>query len=73
MTVYKVLLLKDGRDLEALYWNGALDETVILARKAAVELGADLFRITECTEKEDDVYLENLDIQGKQTITFSKN
>ena len=71
--VYKVLLLKDGRDLEALYWNGALDETVILARKAAVELGADLFRIIECMEKEDDVYLENLNIQGKQTITISRN
>ena len=71
--VYKVLLLKDGRDLEALYWNGALDETVDLARKTTVELGADLFRITECTEKEDDVYLEDLNVHGKQTIIISKN
>ena len=56
--IYKVVLQTDGRDLEVLYWHGALSETIILGRKLAVELDADLFQIIDFEGTGADVYFE---------------
>jgi len=56
--VYKVRLQKGGLDLEVVYWSGALNEIILLARSLAVRVDADLFRIIEFTVAEAEVHLE---------------
>ena len=45
--VYKVILKRNGGEIETLYWNGSLQETVNLARRIALRCQADRFRIFE--------------------------
>jgi hypothetical protein len=47
--VYEALLLRNGEEIQTLYWNGFLQETVNLARTIALKCGADRFRIIEFT------------------------
>ena len=46
--VYEALLLRNGEEIQTLYWNGFLQETVNLARTIALKC-ADRFRIIEFT------------------------
>jgi hypothetical protein len=45
--VYKVAFLRADREIETLYWEGSLDETISLARSVAFECGFEEFRIIE--------------------------
>jgi hypothetical protein len=45
--VYEAVLLRNGEEIQTLYWNGSLQETVNLARTIAVKCKADRFRIIE--------------------------
>jgi hypothetical protein len=44
---YEAVLLRDGEEIQTLYWNGSLQETVNLARMIALKCEADRFRIIE--------------------------
>ena len=48
--VHEAILLRDAEEIQTLYWNGSLQETVNLARKIALKCGADRFRIIEFTD-----------------------
>jgi hypothetical protein len=43
LTVYEAVLLRIGEEIQTLYWNGSLQETVNLARTIAIKCEADLF------------------------------
>jgi hypothetical protein len=45
--VYEAVLLRNGEEIQTLYWNGSLQETVNLARTIALKCEADRFRIIE--------------------------
>ena len=44
---YEAVLLRNGEEIQTLYWNGSLRETVNLARTIALKFEADRFRIIE--------------------------
>jgi hypothetical protein len=44
---YKAVLLRNGEEIQTLYWNGSFQETVNLARTIALKCEADRFRIIE--------------------------
>ena len=44
---YRVVIQKDGRNVQTLYWTGSLEETRGLARKIACKYAADDLRIFE--------------------------
>ena len=44
---YRIVIQKDGQDIQTLYWTGSLEETRRLARKIACEYEADALRIFE--------------------------
>jgi hypothetical protein len=44
---YRVVIQKDGRNIQRLYWAGSLEETRVLARKIAYKYAADDIRIFE--------------------------
>jgi hypothetical protein len=48
--MYEVVLLRNGEEIQTLYWNGFLQETVNLARTIAVKCEADRFRIIEVAD-----------------------
>jgi hypothetical protein len=45
--VYKVTFQRADREIETLYWEGLLEETISLARSVASECGFEEFRIIE--------------------------
>jgi hypothetical protein len=48
--VYEAVLLRNGEEIQTLYWNGSLQETVNLARTIAFKCEADQFRIIEVAD-----------------------
>ena len=49
--MYEAVLLRNGEEIQTLYWNGSLQETVNLARRiAAFKCEADRFRIIEVAD-----------------------
>ena len=44
---YEAVLLRDSEEVQTLYWNGSLQETVNLAHTIALKCKADRFRIVE--------------------------
>jgi hypothetical protein len=44
---YQIVFRRNGYEVETLYWAGPLEETQQLARKLALKLDADLFRIID--------------------------
>jgi hypothetical protein len=45
--VYEAVLLRNGEEIQTLYWNGSLQETVNLVHTVALKCEADRFRIIE--------------------------
>ena len=45
--MYEAVLLRNGEEIQTLYWDGSLQETVNLARSIALKCEADRFRIIE--------------------------
>ena len=56
--VYEAVLLRNGEEIQTLYWNGSLQETVNLARAIALKCEADRFRIIEFTDSGAEVHSE---------------
>ncbi len=56
--VYEAVLLRNGEEIQTLYWNGSLQETVNLARTIALKCEADRFRIIEFADSGAEVRLE---------------
>jgi hypothetical protein len=50
---YQIVFQGEERNIETIGWNGPLTETRNLARKLAVLLDSDLFRITDLTSGKD--------------------
>jgi hypothetical protein len=44
---YRVVIEKDGQNVQTLYWGGSLEETRRIARKIARKSAADVLRIFE--------------------------
>ena len=44
---YRVVIEKDGQNIQTLYWGGSLEETRRVARKLACKYAADGLRIFE--------------------------
>jgi hypothetical protein len=47
LMVYTVAFQRTDREVETLYWEGSLEETIGLARSVALECGFEEFRIIE--------------------------
>ena len=62
---YMVVLHRNGREIETLYWSGSLGETVRLARVVAAECNADFFRLVEFADGACEVFLERAPFQGR--------
>jgi hypothetical protein len=45
--VYKIVVQRKDSEIDTLYWNGSLEETINLARKIGVKCEADRFRVIE--------------------------
>ena len=50
---YKIILQRNGQDIETIGWNGVLKETRELARRLGLLLDADVFWITDLTTGEE--------------------
>ena len=61
---YMVVLHRNGREVETLYWSGSLGETVSLARMVAAECKADFFRLVEFADRGCEVFLERAPFEG---------
>ena len=48
--IYEAVLLRNGEEIQTLYWNGSLQETVNLARTISLKCEADRFRIIELAD-----------------------
>ena len=58
--VYEAVLLRLGEEIQTLYWNGSLQETVNLAHTIALKCEADRFRIIEFADSGAEVRLEEV-------------
>jgi hypothetical protein len=58
MMPYEAVLLRNGEEIQTLYWNGSLQETVNLARTIALKCEADRFRIIELADSGAEVRFE---------------
>ena len=59
LTVYEAVLLRNGdEEIQTLYWNGSLQETVNLARTISLKCEADRFRIIELADSGAEVRFE---------------
>jgi hypothetical protein len=58
--VYKVTFQRVDREIETLYWEGPLEETISLARSVASECGFEEFRIIESSDSGTEVFSERL-------------
>ena len=47
LMVYKIVVQRKDSEIDTLYWNGSLEETINLARKIGVKCEADRFRVIE--------------------------
>jgi hypothetical protein len=56
--MYEAVLLRNGEEIQTLYWNGSLQVTVNLARTIALKCEADRFRIVEVGDSGAEVRLE---------------
>ena len=57
---YQVVFLREGHDIETLYWAGPLEETRQLAQRIALLGGADAVRIVELSHKSEGARLDEL-------------
>jgi hypothetical protein len=58
--VYKVTFRRADREIETLYWEGSLEETISLARSVASECGFEQLRIIESGGSDAEVFSERL-------------
>jgi hypothetical protein len=58
LVAYEAVFLRDSEEVQTLYWNGSLQETVNLARTIALKCEVDRFRIVEFTDSTAEVGLE---------------
>jgi hypothetical protein len=58
LMLYEAVFLRNGEEIQTLYWNGSLQETVNLARTIALKCEADRFRIIELADSSAEVRLE---------------
>ena len=58
--VYEAVLLRNGEEIQTLYWNGSLQETVDLARWIALNCEVDQFRIIEFGGSDAEVHSEEV-------------
>ena len=56
--VYEAVFLRDGEEIQTLYWDGSLQETVNLARTISIKCEADRFRVIELADSGAEVRLE---------------
>lgn len=57
---YQVVFLREGHDIETLYWAGPLEETRQLAQRIALLGGADAVRIVGLSHKSEGARLDEL-------------
>ena len=62
---YRVVLQRGGRDVETLYWNGAMCETKELARVVALAWDADVFLVMEVDGRGAVICLEQRPFDGE--------
>jgi hypothetical protein len=58
--LYKVVFQRADREIETLYWNGSLEETISLARSAMFECEFEEFHIIESAGSGAEVFSEKL-------------
>lgn len=58
LMLYEAVVLRNGEEIQTVYWNGSLQETVNLARTIALKYEADRFRIIEHANGGAEVRLE---------------
>ena len=58
LMAHEAVLLRLGEEIQTLYWNGSLQETVNLARRIALKCGADRFRVIELADSGAEARLE---------------
>jgi hypothetical protein len=44
---YKIVVQRNDREIDTLYWSGSLEETINLAREIGINCEADGFRVIE--------------------------
>jgi hypothetical protein len=58
--LYKVAFQRADREIETLYWDGSLEETISLAKSVASECGFEEFSIIESGGSGAEVFSERL-------------
>jgi hypothetical protein len=70
LMVYQIVVHRSDSEIDTLYWNGSLEETMNLARKIGVKCEADRFRVIELAgcgaeaRSEDAPFLSNCYARG---------
>ena len=64
--IYKIVVQRDDCEIDALYWNGSLEETINLAREIGINCGADQFRVIECAGRGAEICSEEAPFLSKQ-------
>jgi hypothetical protein len=47
---YKIVVQRNDREIDTLYWEGSLEETINLAREIGIKREADRFRVIELAD-----------------------
>ena len=56
--IYEAVFLRNGEEIQTLYWDGSFQETVNLARRISFKCEADRFRVIELADNGAEVRLE---------------
>ena len=70
--LYKVVFQRADREIETLYWNGSLEETISLARSAAFECEFEEFRIIEFAGSGAEVFSEKLPCEAWLNLEYPR-
>lgn len=64
--IYKIVVQRNEREIDELYWNGSLEETINLAREIGIKCDADGFRVIELAGCGAEVRSEEAPFPSKQ-------
>jgi hypothetical protein len=70
--IYKIVVQRNDSELDTLYWNGSLEETINLAREIGIKSEADRIRVIELAGCGAEVRSEEAPFPSKQQCSGAR-
>jgi hypothetical protein len=72
LMTYKIVVQRNDSEIDTLYWNGSLEETINLAREIGIKCEADRFRVIELAGCGAEVRSEETPFPSKQQCSGAR-